>query len=138
MTHAKPIVTPVLTRLFNKIKTTYSIPKSFKTGILTPLLKSGKNPLDVKSYRGITVTSMFGNVHELCILKKLQLQPDSELQFGFTEGLCPLMASVIITETKCEKHQTSIATYVATVDVQSAFDVVKHIILFDKMLNEKV
>ena len=94
--------------------------------------------MDVKSYRGITVTSIIGKVHEFCILKKLKLQPDSELQFGFTEGLCPLMASVIITESKCEKHQKKEPTFIATVDVQSAFDVVKHLILFDKLLDENI
>ncbi|VDI26283.1 Hypothetical predicted protein [Mytilus galloprovincialis] len=98
--NAKSILTPVLTTLFNKIKETISIPRAFKTGILTPVIKSGKNPLDVKSYRGITVTPIIGKVHELCILKKLQLQPGPDLQFGFTEGLCPLMASLLITEAK--------------------------------------
>lgn len=136
--HAKSAITPVLTRLFNKIKNNHSIPKTFKAGILTPVIKSGKNPMEVKSYRGITVTSVIGKVHELCILEKLKLQSDSELQFGFTEGLCPLMASVIITETKCEKLQKNTSTFIATVDVQSAFDVVKHTILFDKLLDEKV
>ncbi|VDI23993.1 Hypothetical predicted protein [Mytilus galloprovincialis] len=136
--NAKSILTPVLTTLFNKIKETISIPRAFKTGILTPVIKSGKNPLDVKSYRGITVTPIIGKVHELCILKKLQLQPGPDLQFGFTEGLCPLMASLLITEAKCEKLKNNIPLFITTVDVQSAFDVVKHIILMDKLLDQNI
>ncbi|CAC5423557.1 unnamed protein product [Mytilus coruscus] len=95
---------------------------------------------DVKSYRGITVTPIIGKVHELCILQKLQLQPGPDLQFGFTEGLCPLMASLLVTEAKCEKLQKNIHVplFITTVDVQSAFDVVKHIILMDKLLDEHI
>ena len=135
---AKPIITPILTNLYKNIKKTRLVPDMFKTGILTSVIKTGKNPMDVKSYHGITVTSVIGKVHEICILKKLKLQPDSQLQFGFTEGLCPLMASVIITENKCENLQKKAPLFIATVDVQSAFDVVKHLMLFDKLIDENI
>ena len=49
--NAKSVLTPVLTTLFNKIKETIFIPRAFKTGILTPVMKSGKNPIDVKLQR---------------------------------------------------------------------------------------
>ncbi|CAC5418796.1 RYR1 [Mytilus coruscus] len=122
--YAKMVLTPVLTTLFNKIKEINSIPKAFKTMS--------------RATEEFTVTSIIGKVHELCILKKLQLLPGPDLQFGFTEGLCPLMARLLITEAKCEKLPKNIPLFITTVDVQSAFDVVKHIILMDKLLDQTI
>ncbi|VDI13436.1 Hypothetical predicted protein [Mytilus galloprovincialis] len=49
-------------------------------------------------------------------------------------GLWPLFASLIISECKCE-ISSALSLYLATVDVQSAFDVVQHTILLDKLLD---
>lgn len=84
---------------------------------------------------------MIGKVHEYCILDKLNLQNSSDLQFGFTKGLCPLIASLLITESKCEKSSSLKkipVTLSSTVDVQSAFAVVQHTILFDKLLDQNI
>ena len=50
----------------------------------------------------------------------------TDLQFGFTEGLKPIMASLLISEAKCEKKQ------------KSAFDVVQHKILLDKLIGQSI
>ena len=54
---AKSIIVPVLTRLFNEILTTKDIPDSFKSCIITPVLKKGKDPKIVGNYKSITVSS---------------------------------------------------------------------------------
>ncbi|CAC5425418.1 unnamed protein product [Mytilus coruscus] len=133
---AKETVTPTLTNIFNNILINRAVPTEFKSGILTPVLKKEKNQCLVSSYRGITVTLVISKLHELCILGKLSITPNTDLQFGFTEGLSPLIASLIISECKCERKNNSL--YLATVDVQSAFDVVQHLILHDKMLDRNI
>ena len=110
------------------------VPVDFKSGILTPVLKKEKNPSLVNSYRGITVTPVLSKLHEFCILGKLFINSGTDLQFGFTAGLWPLFASLIISECKCE-ISSALSLYLATVDVQSAFDVVQHTILLDKLLD---
>ncbi|CAC5397677.1 unnamed protein product [Mytilus coruscus] len=105
---AKETVTPTLTNIFNNILIIRAVPTEFKSGILTPVLKKEKNQCLVSSYRGITVTPVISKLHELCILGKLSITPNTDLQFGFTEGLCLLIASLIISECKCERKNNSI------------------------------
>ncbi|VDI68691.1 Hypothetical predicted protein [Mytilus galloprovincialis] len=117
-----------------KILQERKVPVDFKSGILTPVLKKEKNPSLVNSYRGITVTPVLSKLHEFCILGKLFINSGTDLQFGFTACLWPLFASLIISECKCE-ISSALSLYLATVDVQSAFDVVQHTILLDKLLD---
>ncbi|VDH93729.1 Hypothetical predicted protein [Mytilus galloprovincialis] len=132
--YAQHTVVPVITKIFNKILQERKVPVDFKSGILTPVLKKEKNPSLVNSYRGITVTPVLSKLHEFCILGKLFINSGTDLQFGFTAGLWPLFASLIISECKCE-ISSALSLYLATVDVQSAFDVVQHTILLDKLLD---
>ena len=136
--YGKDIVAEHITPLFNQILETKSIPTSFKTGILTPVLKKDKDSCLVNSYRGITVTAVMGKLFEYCLLEKLNLTNQSELQFGFTKGLSPIMSSLIITEARAEAKRTKSTLFFATLDVQSAFDVVQHTILFDKLLDRNI
>ena len=134
----KDIVSEYITPLFNQILETKSVPLSFKTGILTPVIKKDKDPCLVNSYRGITVTAVMGKLFEYCLLEKMNLKNQSELQFGFTKGLSPIMSSLIISEARAEAKRTRSTLFFATLDVQSAFDVVQHTILFDKLLDRNI
>ena len=52
-------------------------------------------------YRGITVTPIIGQLFEKLLLLRLQEHMNvnqSELQFGFTKHLSPIMSSLICTE----------------------------------------
>ena len=137
--YGREILTLVLTCMFNNIMRNRIEPTEFKFWIFIPVIKWQKSPIVIGNFRGITVTTVIGKLHEYCLLRKLNLQEKSDLQFGFTEKICPLMASVVITKTKFElnlnkaKKHPSILT---TVDVKSAFGVVQHVILFDKLLEK--
>ena len=50
----KPELVPVITKVCNHILDTKKIPVAFKTGIITPVLKKGKDPKMLENYRGIT------------------------------------------------------------------------------------
>ena len=54
--------------LLNKILSDKKIPSVFKTGLITPVLKKGKDPKLLEHYRGITVTSIFGKLFEYALL----------------------------------------------------------------------
>lgn len=100
-------------------------PQDWKIGKLVILLKNGKPPSDVGSYRPITLLSVIGKVLEKMVVRKLRTwmsreQAISERQYGFVPGkgtsdaLCELKRKV----------QMSSKKYVAGVfvDIKGAFD----------------
>ena len=134
----KDIISEHITPVFNQILEQKSVPASLKTGILTPVIKKDKDSCLVNSYRGITVTAVMGKLFEYCLLEKLNFTNQSELQFGFTKGLSPIISSLILTEAKAEAKRTKSTLFYATLDVQSVFDVVQHKILLNKLLDRNV
>jgi hypothetical protein len=44
--------------------------KSFKTGVITPILKKSVDQMLTENYRGITITSVHGKVFEYVLLGK--------------------------------------------------------------------
>jgi hypothetical protein len=132
------VICPALTKVFNEILASSKSPESFKSGILTPVLKRDKDPALVNNYRGITVTAMIGKTFENCLLEKLNLVNESELQFEFTKGLFPLIAGLLMSEAKYEISQVQKTLFIGLFDVQSAFDVVQHIILMDKLFDQTI
>ena len=61
-----------LAEVLNSILDVEEIPQSLKTGLTIPVYKGGgKDPLDVNSYRGITLNSVISKVLELLILERL-------------------------------------------------------------------
>ena len=112
------------------------IPDSFKSGIVTPVLKKHKDPTIIGNYRGIAVIAAIGKTFEYCLLDKLNLKSNSPLQFGFTSSLCPVMAGLLISEARYEKKLDKENFYITFLDVKYAFDVVRHeILLLDQNLN---
>ncbi|CAC5418281.1 unnamed protein product [Mytilus coruscus] len=131
-------IIPNILSLFNKIMQTGEIPKVFKTGIMTPVHKKGKDSTLPTNYRGITVTSALWKIFEYAILDKMtELNNNqSELQFGFTKGLSPIMAALIVSEGIVHAKQQDMTMFLATLDSQKAFDVVHHMILLEKLFYE--
>lgn len=80
---------------------------------------------------------MIGKTFENCLLEKLNLVNESELQFGFTKGLFPLIAGLLMSEAKYEVSQVQRTLFIGLFKVQSAFDAVQHIILMDKLFDKK-
>ena len=129
------VLLPTLVTIFDDIVKTKKIPEAFKSGIITPVHKKGKDPSKMDNYRGITVSSILGKLFETVILNRLvELNKDqSQLQYGFTKGLSPTMASLIVSEGILDSNLKGEPLYIAALDTQKAFDVVSHPILM-KML----
>ena len=130
-----------LTTIINNIFTNKECPVRCKSGFKIPLPKKGKDNKLQSNYRGITITAIIGKVVEHLIQNdiedKLQLtSPD--LQFGFSRGLSPNMASLILNETIATAKAEGKDLYVASLDAQKAFDVVNHMILKSKLHHEGI
>ncbi len=62
----------------------------------------------------------------------------SELQFGFTKGLSPTIASLLWSEAVIDAKSNKQPLYIATLDSQKAFDVVHHQILLTKLYHQGI
>ena len=76
--------------------------ESMKTGILTPVLKKGKDNNIPGNYRGIVVTNTFSKILESIIKDRLEEQlkkTQNPLQRGFTEKAPSKFTAFITAET---------------------------------------
>ena len=114
------VLLPTLVTIFDDIVKTKKIPEAFKSGIITPVHKKGKDPSKMDNYRGITVSSILGKLFETVILNRLvELNKDqSQLQYGFTEGLSPTMASLIVSEGILDSKYKGESLYIAALDTR--------------------
>ncbi len=129
---AADAVTPYLTELFNKMRIERKIPDLLKVGVMTPIGKKGKNLLFCDSHRGITVTEILGKLLE-DVYKNREKAKSHPLQFGFTSGLSPTMAALVLSEGVMEAKVAKQNLFVAALDSQKAFDVVSHPSLLRKI-----
>ena len=138
--YSDKVVIPLIVEIFNDILTTKTVPKEFKSGIIYPIHKKGKNPRHFENYRGITISSVLGKLFETVILNRLhQLNADqSQFQYGFTKGLSPSMASLLLSEAVLDAKMCNRPIYIATLDAQKAFDVVSHPVLMVKLYEQGI
>ena len=114
------------------------IPANFKSSIIHPIHKKGKDPTSMDNYRGITVTSVFGKLFETLLLTRMTdlNHNQSDQQYCFTKGLTPTMTSLILSEAEEDARMREKPLYIATLDTQKAFDVVDHNVLLNKLYEE--
>ncbi|VDI04539.1 Hypothetical predicted protein [Mytilus galloprovincialis] len=126
----------MLTKLINLIFQSCTLPELFEMGLVSPVFKNkGKPATDPNSYRKITVTSVINKVME-----KLHLNDNSTiinkiqnyLQRGFTAGISPIFAAIIITELFAEAKDNKLLLILALLDAQKAFDKLWHSSLLRK------
>ena len=138
--YSDEVLIPLTVEIFNDILTTKTVPKEFKSGIINPIHKKGKDPRHFENYRGITISSVLGKLFETVILNRLhQLNADqSQLQYGFTKGLSPSIASLLLSEAVLDAKMCNRPIYIATLDTQKAFDVVSHPVLMVKLYEQGI
>ncbi len=131
-----------LKKILQKILDSGHVPEEFKISYKLPIPKKGKDSRLLDNYRGISVSSIFCKVLEMiCMslgLEEAISSTISDLQFGFSKGRSPTMASLLITESILEARSKKLPLYVASLDARKAFDVVNHFILKKKLYNTDV
>jgi hypothetical protein len=121
----------LLTYIFNGIVRMPYWPKPFKTSHIITVLKPGKEPTNVNSYRPISLTSVLSKLFEKLILKRLQsaLQPDAGIpdhQFGFRRGHSTIQQVHRIVHSINKAMEGKQYCSAVFLDVSQAFDRVWH------------
>ena len=120
-----------LLHLYNDSWQTGTVPQAWKSSRLIPLLKAGKSPLDISSYRPIALASCVGKTMERMILTRLEwylehyeIYPDAMAGFrrgrSATDNVVDLVTYV--------EHQKACKRLCAALflDVKGAYDNVTH------------
>jgi exonuclease III len=120
-----------LTYMFNTSWQSATVPVEWKTGIVVPILKPGKEKCNITSYRPITLLSCVGKLLEKIICKRLEhwIEKNRKLgayQCGFRKGLSTIDILLRL-ENKIRKSldmkESCIVVYL---DLKGAFDKVWH------------
>ncbi len=125
--NAPPNIHDQLLKIFNTVWSRGDFPAIWKKATVLPLLKTGKNPADVNSYRPISLTSVLGKVYEKIVTRRLLWELETrnllcQHQCGFRPGRSTndqiMYVSSLIEENFAKKKHT-LAVFL---DLSKAFD----------------
>ncbi|KAK7199226.1 Endonuclease/reverse transcriptase-like protein [Novymonas esmeraldas] len=135
----------------NILRDPRSMPTSWRTVTIVPLLKHGKDPSLISSYRPVCITSHFSRLLERILASRLLVVLHGRLssrQFGYMPGRSPLDAASAVLGTAAAiskiyrnkrkgQHNPSTQlhgkTLVGYLDLSDAFCRVPHRFLFDRL-----
>ena len=123
LAHGSQRVLEHLTLLYQMIFTCGLVPDSFCVGVVTPVLKKGKDPAQCSSHRPITVAPVFCKIFELLFIDELcRVCESPDNQFGFKQSVSREHVHHIICNVLLECDQTGERVIAASHDVRRAFD----------------
>ena len=117
-----------IVQLFNQIWTTGEVPQSFKTAIVVPIPKSGKDKAQAAAYRPISLTSHLGKTLETIVNKRLIVYLEknkilTQKQSGFRNNR-EAIDQVIALDTHIRNNKMKgYATVGVFLDLEKAFDI---------------
>ena len=133
----------MLLHIYNRIWKGDDLPTMWKTAVIKPLLKDGKDPEFPSSYRPISLTACLGKVLEKIVAYRLKdfLERNdllNENQAGFRSERCTtdqvLKLVQMATDTMQSKEKGGAATIVMFSDFERAYDKVWRDGLLSKMI----
>ena len=139
--YSGPIFKNWLCQICNHICRLERIPQTFKQGIIIPIHKGkGKDPLITKSYRGITLTSVFAKVLEITLLERIKpvLEEHSvpqPTQTAYRSGASCRDSIFASLETERVFRSEGDVVYSSFFDLTCAFDTVEFCVLLDQVFN---
>ena len=121
-----------LTLIINCIFNEGKFPKSVQERILHPILKKVK----AKEVHSIMMTPILAKIMDRIIHTHQRTATPERLhpmQFGFVEQCSGLHAAFLLTDAIADARDHSETMYVVSLDVEKAFDTVRHASLLDKL-----
>ena len=90
-TSQKDLMHAVLLQLYNRVWSEGKVPQAWRHSIVMPVLKPGKDPHNVSSYRPISLTNTIGKVMEKLVTNRLSYHVEkngllTNVQSGFRRG----------------------------------------------------
>lgn len=118
--------------IYNKSWQEEKVPESWKISKVVPLLKPGKSPMQLDSFRPVSLTSCISKVMEKMINERIlwwqdmkKLLPESIA--GFRRGRCTMDCILdLVTDVENQRTEGNI-TVAVFLDVQRAYDTVSHV-----------
>ena len=134
---ARVVLTPILTKLYNKCLQQECFPDEFKVGQVIPIPKT-LTPKELGEFRPISLLNLFSKIFEKVLKTKIMdfidkyniLSPE---QFGFTTNSSTELAITTIYDKFLDNLDKNQYTCAIFLDIKKAFDSLDHKILLKKL-----
>lgn len=131
LAHLGPAARQLLLQIFNDSWTNCHVPQAWKIANIVPVLKAGKSPLDLKSYRPISLTSCVGKCMKRLILSRLEWFLESSSAYpatmtGFRQGRSSIDNVIDLVAHVEDQKLRGKFTIAVFLDVRGAFDNIRH------------
>lgn len=138
-----PLMHNTMLDIFNLSWSNHKVPDTFKSGILLPFLKPGKDPTSTKSYRPITLLPTLGKILEKLVNQRLYRFAESRnlfgaCQSGFRVGRSATDNLLRLDNAIRESLVSRGVTLVVYLDIQAAFDSIVHERLISRLIESGV
>jgi len=135
--HSHPILTSILTKLFNLFVLSGHIPNSFGQSYTVPIPKADSHcrSLTFDDFRGISISPIISKLFEMAILNRFSSYfVTSDHQFGFKKNL-GCSHAIFTVRNVIENFVSNGSTVnVCALDLSKAFDRMNHYALFIKLM----
>ena len=123
--------------MYNRIWMEGEVPNSWKSAIIIPLLKEGKDPKDIRSYRPVALTNTLCKIFERMINKRLVWYMEKEnkidtRQFGFRKQRNTIDAISKITIKILEGFRKKEKTAAIIFDIEKTYEKIIRESTFDQ------
>jgi len=142
LSFSHPILSVILSRLFNLILSSRYIPLGFKRSYIVPIPKpkdTRTKAMACNDFRGIAISPAISKVFEYCFLDRFHsLLASEENQFGFKKGISCSHAIYTVREFVDHHVLAGCTVNLCAIDLSKAFDKVNHHALFIKLMKRHI